>query len=162
MDRFWDLFQESVILQGLLTVSLWGAIITLTLQGREVPGVCLAGDLNALRLPGHRVHGVRLVAADAKPDVVANLPVHVAVQRESNTRVRSDVAGQLRALHGRRAHVIGRSAVHVDHTTVSVDPPIGVVDTGGEQNRCLASAGDGARLGTDLKGAPEVHEDAAL
>ena len=48
MDRFWDLFQESVILQGLLTVSLWGAIITLTLQGREVPGVLLNAGTTVL------------------------------------------------------------------------------------------------------------------
>jgi len=48
MDRFWDLFQESVILQGLLTVSLWGAIITLTLQGREVPSILINAGTTVL------------------------------------------------------------------------------------------------------------------
>ena len=39
MHEFWDLFRESIILQGLLTVGIWAAIIVIIVQGREPPDV---------------------------------------------------------------------------------------------------------------------------
>jgi len=41
MDKFWELFRESIILQGLLTIGLWGTIVVLILQGRAVPDILL-------------------------------------------------------------------------------------------------------------------------
>lgn len=37
MNEFWNLFKESVILQGCLTVGIWAAIIYLVIAGREPP-----------------------------------------------------------------------------------------------------------------------------
>ena len=37
MDKFWELLKESVILQAVLTVGIWGAVITMTVQEKQVP-----------------------------------------------------------------------------------------------------------------------------
>jgi len=37
MKTFWELFRESVILQGILTVGIWTAIIVLVMRGIEPP-----------------------------------------------------------------------------------------------------------------------------
>ena len=37
MQTFWELLKESVILQAILTVGIWGAVITMTVQGKPVP-----------------------------------------------------------------------------------------------------------------------------
>jgi len=37
VNRFWDLFAESVIVQGLLTATIWVVIMALVLMGRDVP-----------------------------------------------------------------------------------------------------------------------------
>jgi hypothetical protein len=39
----WELFSESVILQGLLTVALWGTAIFLFVTGQPVPDLLAAG-----------------------------------------------------------------------------------------------------------------------
>jgi len=48
MTTFWTLFKESVILQGLLTLMLWGAIIYLVVIGRTVPDILSAGGMGIL------------------------------------------------------------------------------------------------------------------
>jgi len=46
MRGFWKLFQQSVVMQGFLTLLLWGAIIYLTVTGQEVPNLLVgAGSL---------------------------------------------------------------------------------------------------------------------
>lgn len=37
MQYFWELFRESVILQGILTVGIWAVILVLVVMGRDVP-----------------------------------------------------------------------------------------------------------------------------
>lgn len=37
MEKFWELFERSVIVQGLITTGLVGAVIYMTIAGREVP-----------------------------------------------------------------------------------------------------------------------------
>lgn len=39
MDKFWELLKESVIVQGILTLALTGAVIYLTCTGQEIPGL---------------------------------------------------------------------------------------------------------------------------
>ena len=39
MDKFWSLLKESVILQAILTVSIWGAVIYLIIAGQPVPDI---------------------------------------------------------------------------------------------------------------------------
>jgi uncharacterized membrane protein YfcA len=48
MNTFWQLFRESVILQGVLTVSLWGVLLYLVVIGQEVPDVLMAGATTVL------------------------------------------------------------------------------------------------------------------
>ena len=40
---FWDSFRESVILQGLLTIGLWGVASYLMIVGRPVPDLLAMG-----------------------------------------------------------------------------------------------------------------------
>ena len=39
MNEFWQLFRESVILQGLLTIGVWTTIVVIILQGHTPPDV---------------------------------------------------------------------------------------------------------------------------
>jgi membrane-bound ClpP family serine protease len=39
METFWTLLKESVILQAILTVGIWAAVIYLIVVGKEVPEV---------------------------------------------------------------------------------------------------------------------------
>jgi membrane-bound ClpP family serine protease len=39
METFWSLLKESVILQAILTVGIWAAVIYLIVVGHEVPEV---------------------------------------------------------------------------------------------------------------------------
>jgi membrane-bound ClpP family serine protease len=39
METFWTLLKESVILQAILTVGIWAAVIYLIVVGHEVPEV---------------------------------------------------------------------------------------------------------------------------
>lgn len=43
MTNFWSMFRESVVMQGLLTVGLWAAIIYLIVQDQTVPDLLIAG-----------------------------------------------------------------------------------------------------------------------
>lgn len=46
MDKFWSLFQESVIVQAILTLVIWGTIAYMTATGQEVPdGMMTAGQV---------------------------------------------------------------------------------------------------------------------
>jgi len=48
MTKFWELMEESVILQGILTVGVWGAIIYLVVAGKPVPDILSAGGMGIL------------------------------------------------------------------------------------------------------------------
>lgn len=39
MDKFWELLNQSTIVQGMLTLLLWGGIVYLTIVGEQVPDV---------------------------------------------------------------------------------------------------------------------------
>ena len=39
METFWTLLKESVILQAVLTIGIWAAVIYLIVVGQEVPEV---------------------------------------------------------------------------------------------------------------------------
>jgi membrane-bound ClpP family serine protease len=39
METFWTLLKESVILQAILTIGIWAAVIYLIVVGKEVPEV---------------------------------------------------------------------------------------------------------------------------
>jgi len=39
METFWSLLKESVILQAVLTIGIWAAVIYLIVVGKEVPEV---------------------------------------------------------------------------------------------------------------------------
>ena len=41
--RFVDLFRESVVLQGLLTIGLWGVASYMMVTGQDVPELLCAG-----------------------------------------------------------------------------------------------------------------------
>lgn len=43
MTTLWDLFRESVILQGVLSIGLWGSAIYLMIVGKPVPDLLAAG-----------------------------------------------------------------------------------------------------------------------
>lgn len=43
MAKFTDMLVESVIVQGILTLGLWGAIIYLSVAEREVPDLLAVG-----------------------------------------------------------------------------------------------------------------------
>ena len=42
MDKFWDLLKESVILQAVLTLGIWGVVIYLVVVGRIVPDILMS------------------------------------------------------------------------------------------------------------------------
>lgn len=43
MDRFWDAFNKSTIVSGLLALMVWGAIVTLAIMAREIPDILYFG-----------------------------------------------------------------------------------------------------------------------
>jgi len=43
MDKFWELLGESVIFQGVLVLLVWGAIVYLSVVGKEVPDILTQG-----------------------------------------------------------------------------------------------------------------------
>lgn len=43
MDKFWEVFKESVIVQALLAAGCLGAIIYLAVTGQEIPDVLVQG-----------------------------------------------------------------------------------------------------------------------
>ena len=45
MAKFWELLEESVLMQGIMTVGLLGTIIYLVVQGRPVPDILTNGFL---------------------------------------------------------------------------------------------------------------------
>ena len=48
MDNFWTLLRESVIVQGILTIGLWGTIIYMSIVCVEIPEVLVAGGYTIL------------------------------------------------------------------------------------------------------------------
>jgi hypothetical protein len=48
VTTFWDLFKQSVILQGVLTVMIWGTICYLVATGQAVPDIISAGGMGIL------------------------------------------------------------------------------------------------------------------
>ena len=48
MDKFWQLVQDSVIVQGLVTLSLTGSVIYLAVAGRPVPDLLGSATLLSL------------------------------------------------------------------------------------------------------------------
>jgi len=48
METFWQLFRESVIIQGLLTLGLWTAIIYLSVTAQPVPELLSTGGIAIL------------------------------------------------------------------------------------------------------------------
>lgn len=43
LTTFWDLLRESVIIQGLLTVGLWSAILYMAVTGQPIPDILTGG-----------------------------------------------------------------------------------------------------------------------
>ena len=48
MAKFWELLEESVIIQGLMTVGLWGIAGYLLVVGKPIPEILQAGCLTIL------------------------------------------------------------------------------------------------------------------
>lgn len=48
MSGFWELFKQSVILQGVLTLALWGTVIYLVIVGQPVPDLLAMGATSIL------------------------------------------------------------------------------------------------------------------
>lgn len=48
MVKFWELLEESVIVQALVTLALVGAVVFLAVTGREIPAALLNMTLVAL------------------------------------------------------------------------------------------------------------------
>lgn len=48
MNTFWRLLEESVIVQGIMTLMVWGAIIYLVVTGKPVPDLISAGGMGIL------------------------------------------------------------------------------------------------------------------
>lgn len=48
MTKFWELLEESVIVQALVTLALTGAVVYLAVAGREIPAALLNMTLVAL------------------------------------------------------------------------------------------------------------------
>ena len=48
MQTFWDLFKQSVILQGILTLALWGTVIYLVIVQQPVPDLIAMGATSIL------------------------------------------------------------------------------------------------------------------
>lgn len=45
MAKFWELLEESVLIQAIMALGLLGTIVYLTVQGREVPDILTNGFL---------------------------------------------------------------------------------------------------------------------
>lgn len=43
MEKFWQLLEDSVITQSVLTISVWAAILYLCVAGRDVPALLADG-----------------------------------------------------------------------------------------------------------------------
>ena len=43
MDRFWQLLEDSVIIQALLTIGVWASVVALVFMHQEIPEVLSAG-----------------------------------------------------------------------------------------------------------------------
>jgi hypothetical protein len=43
MAKFWQLLEESVIIQAFLTIGVWASVIVLIFMGRSIPEVLSAG-----------------------------------------------------------------------------------------------------------------------
>ena len=48
MDTFWSLLKESIIVQALMTLMLWGAIVYLAVTGQPIPELLSAGGMGIL------------------------------------------------------------------------------------------------------------------
>jgi len=48
MEKFWQLLEDSVIIQAVLTLGVWTAIIVLVVIGREIPDILSAGGYTIL------------------------------------------------------------------------------------------------------------------
>ena len=48
MDKFWGLLEDSVIIQAVLTLGVWTAIIVLVIIGKEIPDILSAGGYTIL------------------------------------------------------------------------------------------------------------------
>lgn len=48
MSKFWELLEDSVIIQALLTLGVWTAIIVMVIIGREIPDILSAGGYTIL------------------------------------------------------------------------------------------------------------------
>ena len=48
MSEFWALMKESTIMQGVLTLSLWGTVIYLVVVGQPVPDLIAMGATSIL------------------------------------------------------------------------------------------------------------------
>ncbi len=48
METFWRLLEESVIVQGIMTLLVWGAIIYLVVVGKPVPDILSAGGMGIM------------------------------------------------------------------------------------------------------------------
>ena len=48
MSDFWQLFKESTILQGVLTLALWGTVIYLIIVGKPIPDLLAMGATSIL------------------------------------------------------------------------------------------------------------------
>jgi hypothetical protein len=48
MAKFWELLEDSVIIQALLTLGVWTAIIVLVCLGRSIPEILSAGGYTIL------------------------------------------------------------------------------------------------------------------
>jgi len=48
VDTFWSLLKESIIVQSLMTLMLWGAIVYLVITGQTIPDLLSAGGMAIL------------------------------------------------------------------------------------------------------------------
>ena len=48
METFWSLFRESIIVQALLTLALWSAIIYLSVTNQAIPELLSTGGIAIL------------------------------------------------------------------------------------------------------------------
>jgi hypothetical protein len=66
MNKFWTLVEQSVILQAVLTLSIWGVVLYLVVSGRPIPDVLLG----AANLVLGFYFGSKLAMAKASPTVI--------------------------------------------------------------------------------------------
>jgi len=48
VDTFWSLLRESVIVQGIMTLMLWGAIVYLAVTAQPIPELLATGGVAIL------------------------------------------------------------------------------------------------------------------